>query len=66
MENKIINEYEIDNERRVNELRARRIAAIALALTAGGSALTACSNTQTVKNETTEDKKETTETTNKE
>ena len=58
MENKIINEYEIDNERRVNELRARRIAAIALALTAGGSALTACSNTQTVKNETTEDKKQ--------
>lgn len=58
MENKIINEYEIDNERRVNELRARRIAAIALALTAGGSVLTACSNTQTVKNETTEDKKQ--------
>ena len=58
MENKIINEYEIDNERRVKELRARRIAAIALALTAGGSALTACSNTQTVKNETTEDKKQ--------
>lgn len=54
MENKKINEYEIDNESKINEIRAKRIAAIALALTAGGaSALTGCSNnTQNVKNET--------------
>lgn len=62
MENKKINEYEIDNESKINEIRAKRIAAIALALTAGGaSALTGCSNnTQNVKNETkvTEETKE--------
>ena len=54
MGNKKINEYEIDNESKINEIRAKRIAAIALALTAGGaSALTGCSNnTQNVKNET--------------
>ena len=65
MENKKINEYEIDNESKINEIRAKRIAAIALALTAGGaSALTGCSNnTQNVKNETkvTEETKETKE-----
>jgi len=65
MENKKINEYEIDNESKINEIRAKRIAAIALALTAGGaSALTGCSNnTQNVKNETkvTKETKETKE-----
>ena len=65
MENKKINEYEIDNESKINEIRAKRIAAIALALTAGGaSALTGCSNnTQNVKNETklTNETKETKE-----
>lgn len=59
MENKKINEYEIDKESRLNELRAKRVALIALALAAGGSAgLTGCSNTQTVEKETEETKEQ--------
>ena len=50
MENKKINEYKIDKKSRLNELRAKRVALIALALALGGTpVLTAgCSNTQTV------------------
>lgn len=50
---------EIDNESKVNEIRAKRIAAILLALPAGGaSALTGCiNNTQNVKKETKEQEK---------
>ena len=59
MENKKINEYKIDNENRLKELRAKRVALIALALAAGGSAsLTGCSNTQTVEKETEETKEQ--------
>lgn len=50
---------EIDNESKVNEIRAKRIAAILLALTAGSSsALTGCiNNIQNVEKETKEQEK---------